>query len=131
MDFANKSRYDKIFQQVTHKGGDSVMNYIKRFQHEQNLSFSLGNIYSEDKLIHIFMDDFFQGGKYSAQIASYQAELSREVKSTDKNLYLFHPYILVILILTADQVVVEIVREKILSIQSALFCGGANYSAES
>ena len=72
------------------------MNYIKRFQHEQALSFSLGNTYSEDKLMHIFMDAFFQGGKYSAQIASYQEELSREGKSTDKNLYLFHPYILVI-----------------------------------
>ena len=53
---------DKIFEQVAHKGGDSVMNYIKRFQHEQALSFSLGNTYSEDELIYIFMDAFFQGG---------------------------------------------------------------------
>ena len=87
---------DKIFEQVTHKGGDFVMNYIKRLQHEQALSVSLGNTYSEDKLMHIFMDEFFQGGKYSAQIPSYQEELSREEKYTDKNLYLFHPYILVI-----------------------------------
>ena len=28
---------DSIFEEVTHKGGDSVMNYIKRFQHEQAL----------------------------------------------------------------------------------------------
>ena len=51
---------DKIFEQVAHKGGDSVMNYIKRFQHEQALSVSLGNTYSEDKLMHIFMDSFFK-----------------------------------------------------------------------
>ena len=29
MNFADKSRYDRIFQQVTHKGGGSAMNYIK------------------------------------------------------------------------------------------------------
>ena len=29
---ADKSRYDRIFQQVTHKGGESAINYIKIFQ---------------------------------------------------------------------------------------------------
>ena len=29
---ADKSRYDRTFQQVTHKGGESSINYIKRFQ---------------------------------------------------------------------------------------------------
>ena len=32
MTFADKSRYDRTFQQVTHKGGEYVINYIKRFQ---------------------------------------------------------------------------------------------------
>ena len=32
MTFADKSRYDRTFQQVTHKGGESATNYIKRFQ---------------------------------------------------------------------------------------------------
>ena len=32
MTFADKSRYDKMFQQVTHKGGEYKMNYIKIFQ---------------------------------------------------------------------------------------------------
>ena len=32
MTFADKSRYDRTFQQVTHKGGKSAINYIKRFQ---------------------------------------------------------------------------------------------------
>ena len=31
MTFAEKSRYDSTFQQVTHKGGEYAMNYIKRF----------------------------------------------------------------------------------------------------
>ena len=30
------------------------------------------------------MDNFHQGGKYSAQIASHQAEISKENKFTDK-----------------------------------------------
>ena len=37
MTFADKSRYDRTFQQVTHKGGESAINYIKRFQNEQAL----------------------------------------------------------------------------------------------
>ena len=32
MTFADKSRYDRTFQQVTHKGGESAINYIKRFK---------------------------------------------------------------------------------------------------
>ena len=31
MTFADKSRYDRTFQQVTDKGGESAINYIKRF----------------------------------------------------------------------------------------------------
>ena len=34
--------------------------------------------------MHIFLDKFHQGGKYTAQIASHQAELRREKKSTDQ-----------------------------------------------
>ena len=37
MTFADKSRYDRTFQQVTHKGGESAINYIKRFQNAQAL----------------------------------------------------------------------------------------------
>ena len=31
MIFADKSRYDRTFQQVTHNGGESAINYIKSF----------------------------------------------------------------------------------------------------
>ena len=46
MTFADKSRNDMIFQQVTHKGGENAMNYIKILQNAQALSVSVGNYYS-------------------------------------------------------------------------------------
>ena len=73
MTFADKSRYDRTFQQVTHKGGQSSINDIKRFQNAHALSVSVGNSYSEDQLMLTYLDNFHQGGKYSAQIASHQA----------------------------------------------------------
>ena len=76
--FYDKSRYDRIFQQVTHKGGESAMDYIKRFQNAEDLSVSVGISYPEYQMMHTFMDNFHQGGKYSAQLASHQAELRRE-----------------------------------------------------
>ena len=77
-------RYDRTFQQVTHKGGESAINYIKRFKNAHDLSVSVGNSYSEDQLMHTFLDNFHQGGKYSAQIASHQVKLRREETFTDK-----------------------------------------------
>ena len=78
MTFADKSRYDRTFQQVTQKGGESDINYIKRFQNEKALSVSGGNSYSEDQIMHTFLDNFHQSEKYSAQLASHQAKLRRE-----------------------------------------------------
>ena len=52
MTFADKSIYDRTFQQVTHKGGESAINYIKRFHNAQALSVSVGNSYSDDQLMH-------------------------------------------------------------------------------
>ena len=66
MTFADKSRYARTFQQVTHKGGESAINYIKRIQNAHALPVSAGNSYSEDQLMHIFLDNFHQGGKYSS-----------------------------------------------------------------
>ena len=84
MTFVDKSRYKRTFQQVTHKGGESAINYIKRFQNAHALSVLVGNIYSEDQLMHTFLDNFEEDGKYSAQIASHQAELRREENFTDQ-----------------------------------------------
>ena len=60
------------------------MNYIKIFQNAQTLSVSVGNTYSEDQMIYTFLDNFQQGGKYSAQIDSHQEELRREEIFTDE-----------------------------------------------
>ena len=84
MTFADKSRYDRISQQVSHKGGESAINYIKRFRNAQAFSVSVGNSYSEDRIMHKFLDNFHQSGKYSAQLASHQAELRREEKCPDQ-----------------------------------------------
>ena len=84
MTFSDKGRYDKTFQQVTHKWGESAINYIKRFQNAHDLSVTAEKSYSEDQLMQTFLDNFHQGGKYSAQIASHQAELRREEKLTDQ-----------------------------------------------
>ena len=54
------------------------MNYIKIFQNEQDLSASAENSYYEDQSMHILLDNFHQGEKYIAHIASHQEELIRE-----------------------------------------------------
>ena len=43
MNFSDKIGYDRIFQQVKQKGGQSTLNDIKRFQNAQVLSVSVGN----------------------------------------------------------------------------------------
>ena len=78
MTFSDKSGYDRTFQQVTHKGGKSAINYITRFQNAQAFSVSVGNRYAEDQIMHTFLDNFQQSGKYSAKLATHQAELGRE-----------------------------------------------------
>ena len=53
---------------------------------------SVRNNYSEDQLMHIFLNNFRQSEKYSTQIASHQEELRREGEFTDpKSLYFSSP----------------------------------------
>ena len=63
MTFADKSRYDRNFEQITYKGGESKIIYIKGFQNAHALSVSVGNSYFEDHLMHTFLDNFHQGGQ--------------------------------------------------------------------
>ena len=63
----------------------AAINYIKRVQNAQALSVSVGNSYSEGQIMHTFLDNFQQSGKYSAQLASHQAELRREESILIKN----------------------------------------------
>ena len=55
---SDKSRYDRTFQQVTHKGGEYAINYIKIFHNAHDLSVSVGKSYSEYQLMHTFLDNF-------------------------------------------------------------------------
>ena len=96
MTFALKKKYNRVFQKVTHKGGEWAMNYIKIFRNAQAFSVSVGNFYSEDQLMNILLDNFHQGRKYTAQIAIHQEELRREKNVLTKNIYLLHIYRLVI-----------------------------------
>ena len=72
------------FHQVTYKVRELEISHIKIFQHSQYLSVIVGNNYSEDQLMHIFLDNFHQGGKYSDQIDSHQEESRREETFTDQ-----------------------------------------------
>ena len=44
----------------------------------------MGNSYTEDHLILILLDNFYQGGKCTDQILSHHAELGREERITDQ-----------------------------------------------
>ena len=54
------------------------MNYTNIFKNAQALLVSVGNSYSEDQLIYIFLDKYYQGGNNYSQIDSHQAELRRK-----------------------------------------------------
>ena len=80
--------------------------------------------------MHTFMDNFLQGGKYSSQIASHQAELRREETFTDQKS-------LNILSLQTDYLNIDSssgfgrnsVRAHAVQTKCT-FCGGKNHSAE-
>ena len=130
MTFSDKSRYVRNFQQVTHKGGESSINYIKIFQNAHALSISVGNSYFEDQLMHTFMDNFQQGEKYSAQIASHQEELRREETFTDKKSLKFSSLQTDYLNLDSRSGFVSNSKRAHAVQKKCTFCGGVNHSAE-
>ena len=106
------------------------MNYIKRVHNAQALSVSVENTYSEDQLMHTFLDKFHQGGKYYSQIASHQIELRREEKFTNQKY-------LSISSLQTDYLNLDSISGCGRNSESAnhvqkkcTFCGGANHSVE-
>ena len=80
--------------------------------------------------MHTFMDNFHQGGKYSAQIASHQEELRREEKFTDQkslNISSLQTYYLNIYSSSGfgrKSERAHVVQKK------CTFCGGVNHFAE-
>ena len=80
--------------------------------------------------MHTFIDNFYQGGKYSAQIYSHQAEPRREETFTNKKLlnisYLQTDY----LNLDSSSVFGRN-SERTHAVQTRCkFCGGTNHSEE-
>ena len=110
--------------------GNSAINYIKRFQNAHALSILVGNSYSEDQLMHTFLDNFEEGGKHSVHIANHQAELRREENFTDQKS-------LNISSLQTDYLNLDSSSgfgrdsERAHAVQTeCTFCGGVNHSAE-
>ena len=60
------------YKQVVHKGLVSAINYIKIFQNAKYLSISVVNGYNKDQLMHTFLDNLQQGGKYYSCIEIQQ-----------------------------------------------------------
>ena len=58
MTFSCQITYNRLFQQVIHKGVESEIDYIERIENAKALFISVGNIYSEDQLMHNFLDNF-------------------------------------------------------------------------
>ena len=56
----------------------------------------MGNVYTEDHMMHTFSENSQQGVKYSSRITIQQPELIREEKLIDKNHYLYLTYRLII-----------------------------------
>ena len=80
--------------------------------------------------MHTFLDNFHQGGKYSAQIASHQAELRREeIFTNNKSLnisYLQTDY----LNLDSSSGIVRKSERSHAVQKKCTFCGVTNHSAE-
>ena len=80
--------------------------------------------------MHTFMDNFHQGGKYSAQISSHQAELRREVNFTDqKSLFVSYLQTDYINLDSSSGCGRNSEREHLFQTKCTL-CGGDNHSAE-
>ena len=56
MIFYEQIRYNILFKNVIHNGGESTINYIKTFQNDKALEISVVNNYSEDQVINTFLN---------------------------------------------------------------------------
>ena len=80
--------------------------------------------------MHTFLDNFEQGGKYSAQIASHQAELSREEKCIDKKSLNISSLQTDYLNLDSSSGFYRDIKRAHAVQTECTFCGGDNHSAE-
>ena len=80
--------------------------------------------------MHTFLDNFHQGRKYYAQIASHQAELGREEKFTDQKSLNISSLQTDYLNLDSSSDFEENSERANIVQTKCTFCGGANHSAE-
>ena len=80
--------------------------------------------------MHIFLDNFHRGGKYSAQIASHQAELRREETFTDQNSLSISSLQTDYLNLDSSSGSVRNSERSNVVRTKCTFCGGANHSVK-
>ena len=80
--------------------------------------------------MHTILDNFQQGGKYSAQIASHQAELRREEKFTDKKSLNISSLQTDCLNLYGSSGSSRNIERSHAVQTKCIFCGGNNHSAE-
>ena len=79
--------------------------------------------------MHTFLDNFHQGGKYSAKIASHQAYLRREENVTDQNSLSISSLQTAYLNLDSSSGCGK-TNERSNTVQKkCIFCGGDNHSA--
>ena len=130
MNCADKIRYDRIFQQVMHKVGESSINCIKILYNAQAFSVLVRKNYSENQIMHIFLYNFCQGGKYSAQIYSHQAELKRKRKFTDKKYVSISSWHTDYLNIDSGSGFGKTSERENFVQTKCTFCIGANHSAE-
>ena len=72
MTFDDNIRYNRLFRQAVHRGGESEINDIKIFQNSRALIILVVNTSFEDHLMHTFLEIFQKGGKYMSQMVSHQ-----------------------------------------------------------
>ena len=80
--------------------------------------------------MHIFLNNFHQGGKYSAQIDSHQAELRREGNVTDKKSLSVSSLQTDYLNIYSSSGCGKNSETRKSCPENCTFCGGANHSAE-
>ena len=61
--FSDQIRYNRMFQKVIQKSGDSAINHIKIFQNSNAMEISVVKSYYEDQLMYTFLENFQQGVK--------------------------------------------------------------------
>ena len=106
------------------------MNYIKRFQNAQAFSVSVRNSYYQYQFMHIFLNNFHEGEKYTTQIAINQAQLNREGGFTDqKSLSITYPQNYYLNIDSSPGFSRNNERENIVQTKFT-FCGSSNNYAE-